>query len=93
MYDTIIHMNRSEALARIQHFYMAHDKSAARELYYEQVIPNPAFSNGEADRLAYKLGVIDEGETFQAQNDYWPAYAQHAQAALGFTRQKELVAI
>lgn len=40
----------------------ANDRARAREIYYTQVLPNPAFDRREAERLSYRSGAIDEGD-------------------------------
>jgi hypothetical protein len=38
------------------------DREVARSIFYEQIVPNEAFSHREADRLSYRVGAIDEGD-------------------------------
>lgn len=45
---------------------LRHDHERAREIYYGQVLPNPAFDRREAERLSYRIGVIDEGDSYLA---------------------------
>lgn len=38
------------------------DRETARRIYYAYVIPDHGFSDSEANRLAYRVGAIDEGD-------------------------------
>jgi hypothetical protein len=42
------------------------DRETARRIYYAYVIPDRGFSDSEADRLAYRVGAIDEGDRWLA---------------------------
>ena len=55
-------MSRGEILGRLSSALLRGDRDAARSIYFAQIIPNDAFSHREADRLAYRVGAIDEGD-------------------------------
>jgi hypothetical protein len=55
-------VSRGDVLSALGSALVRGDRETARRLYYNHVIPNPAFSHREADRLSYRVGAIDEGE-------------------------------
>jgi hypothetical protein len=55
-------LSRGEILGRLSSALLKGDRETARSIYYAHVIPNEAFSHREADRLAYRIGAIDEGD-------------------------------
>ena len=55
-------MSRGEILGRLSDALLRGDREAARSIYFAHIIPNDAFSHREADRLAYRVGAIDEGD-------------------------------
>jgi hypothetical protein len=42
------------------------DKATARQIYYDEILPDRGFSRGEVTRLSYRLGAIDEGDQYLA---------------------------
>ena len=61
-------MSRGEILSRLSDALLKGDRVAARSIYFSHVIPNEAFSHREADRLAYRVGAIDEGDAHLASS-------------------------
>lgn len=61
-------MSRGEILSRLSSALLSGDRETARSIYYAQIIPNSAFSHREADRLAYRIGAIDEGDRHLASS-------------------------
>jgi hypothetical protein len=59
-------VSRSEILSQLSGALLTGNRAAAREIYYQWVVPNNAFSHREADRLSYRLGAIDEGDAHLA---------------------------
>ena len=59
-------MSRSEILGRLSTALLSGDRATARAIYFDWVLPNGAFSHREADRMAYRLGAIDEGDAHLA---------------------------
>jgi hypothetical protein len=55
-------VSRGEILGRLSEALLRGDRETARSIYFAHVIPNGAFSHREADRLAYRVGAIDEGD-------------------------------
>jgi len=47
----------------------ANDRKRARQIYYTQVLPNPAFDRREAERLSYRSGAIDEGDRHLSERE------------------------
>jgi hypothetical protein len=60
-------VSRGEILGRLSEALLRGDRETARTIYFDQVIPNDLFSHREADRLAYRVGAIDEGERYLAE--------------------------
>jgi hypothetical protein len=42
------------------------DRETARRIYYAYIVPDHGFSHGEVGRLAYRVGAIDEGDSYLA---------------------------
>ena len=42
------------------------DRQTARRIYYAYIMPDRGFSDAEVDRLAYRVGAIDEGDSYVA---------------------------
>src|SRR4051794_26246174 len=42
------------------------DRETARRIYYAYIMPDRGFSHGEVGRLAYRVGAIDEGDSYLA---------------------------
>lgn len=61
-------MSRGEILGRLGTALLRGDREAARSIYFSHVVPNDAFSHGEVDRLAYRVGAIDEGDRHLAES-------------------------
>ncbi|HEV8632700.1 MAG TPA: hypothetical protein VG370_00450 [Chloroflexota bacterium] len=61
-------MGRAEVLQLLGHALLRGDRETARAIYYRHVIPNQAFSHREADRMAYRVGAIDEGDRYLASH-------------------------
>jgi hypothetical protein len=59
-------LSRSEILTSLSSALLRGDRATARAIYFQHVIPNQAFSHGEANRLSYRLGAIDEGDAYLA---------------------------
>ena len=59
-------MSRSEILTRLSTALLRGDRATARAIYFDWVLPNRAFSHREADRMAFRLGAIDEGDAYLA---------------------------
>jgi hypothetical protein len=45
------------------------DKERARRIYFDEIIPDKRFSRGEVSRLSFRLGAIDEGDRYLAEQD------------------------
>ena len=56
----------TEVYARLALALMQGDKATARQIYYDEILPNRRFSRDEVVRLSYRLGVIDEGDQYLA---------------------------
>jgi hypothetical protein len=61
-------LSRGEILGRLSDALLRGDRLTARSIYFSLVIPNEAFSHREADRLAYRVGAIDEGDAHIASS-------------------------
>jgi hypothetical protein len=59
-------MGRHEVLRLLGDALLRGDRETARALYFTHVLPNRAFSHREADRMAYRVGAIDEGDRYLA---------------------------
>ena len=62
-------MSRQEILGQIGQALLSGDRSRARALYFEHVIPSGEISDREADRLAFRVGAIDEGDAHLANSE------------------------
>ena len=40
------------------------DREAARQIFYDQVVPDRLFSTWDVDQLADRVGAIDEGDDY-----------------------------
>jgi hypothetical protein len=54
---------------RLTEAIQRHDREEAREIYYSQVLPNPAIDRREAVRWSYRVGAIDEGDQHVAARE------------------------
>jgi hypothetical protein len=60
---------RSEIYRRLSLALRVGDKDRARRIYYDEIIPDKRFGRGEVNRLSFRLGAIDEGDRYLAEND------------------------
>lgn len=42
------------------------DRAGARDIYYDEIIPDKRFGRGEVSRLSFRLGAVDEGDQYLA---------------------------
>jgi len=56
----------SDVYARLSLAILQGDKARARQIYYDEILPDRRFSHGEVLRLSYRIGVIDEGDQYLA---------------------------
>ena len=61
-------MSRGEILGRLGDALLRGDRETARSIYFSHIIPNESVSHREADRLAYRVGAIDEGDRHLAES-------------------------
>jgi hypothetical protein len=59
-------LSRQEILSQIGQALLSGDRGRARALYFDHVIPSADISDREADRLAFRVGAIDEGDSYLA---------------------------
>jgi hypothetical protein len=52
--------------ARLALAILAGDKVKARQIFYDEMLPDHRFSDGEMLRLSYRIGAIDEGDQYLA---------------------------
>jgi hypothetical protein len=60
--------SRSEIYHRLTLAIRRGDKDRARRIYYDEIIPDKRFGRGEVNRLSFRLGAIDEGDRYLAEN-------------------------
>jgi hypothetical protein len=53
--------------ARLSAAILRGDRARARQIYYDELLPDRGFSDGEVARLSYRLGVVDEGDRYLAE--------------------------
>ena len=61
-------LTRSEIYDRLTLAIRVGDKDRARRIYYDEIIPNKRFDRAELRRLSFRLGAIDEGDRYLAEN-------------------------
>ena len=59
-------MSRGEIMGLLSTALLSGDRATARAIWFEHVVPNDDFSHREADRMAFRLGTIDEGDAHLA---------------------------
>ena len=60
--------SRSEIYHRLSVAIRLGDKVRARRIYYDEIIPDKRFGRGEVTRLSFRLGAIDEGDRWLAED-------------------------
>jgi hypothetical protein len=60
--------SRSEIYHRLSLAIRLGDKERARRIFYDEIIPDKRFGRGEVNRLSFRLGAIDEGDRWLAEN-------------------------
>lgn len=60
--------SRTEIYHRLSLAIRLGDKDRARRIYYDEIIPDKRFGRGEVNRLSFRLGAIDEGDRYLAEN-------------------------
>ena len=60
--------SRGEIYQRLSVAMRRGDKAKARRIYYGEIIPDKRFGRGEVNRLSFRLGAIDEGDRYVAEN-------------------------
>ena len=61
--------SRGEIYRRLTLAMRIGDKDRARRIYYDEIIPDKRFDRAELRRLSFRLGAIDEGDRYLAEND------------------------
>ena len=59
---------RGEIYHRLSIAIRLGDKVRARRIYYDEIIPDKRFGRGEVSRLSFRLGAIDEGDRWLAED-------------------------
>ena len=60
--------SRGEIYHRLSVAIRIGDKDRARRIYYDEIIPDKRFDRAELRRLSFRLGAIDEGDRYLAEN-------------------------
>lgn len=69
---TEIDVSRGAVLKDLGDAFLISDHKRQKEIFFDRIVPNPAFSNNEYRAIGIKVGAFDEGEEW-SQND--EAYA------------------